>query len=332
MFNRYYLIQSLFSPPLLNPDISNRIAVLEPRFYTYDHLIPGGVLRRKLADCARFTSVYWNVDLRKLVEIRGGKHFAFADGQTVLPALKIKPGDYGMTEIVAERPFDPGAVRFIDVDIANAEPSAVARDDVLVLSFDREREPPKGLDNWAQANYDLSKELQTVRFPVDQKLVWFLHDDMSKFGIFLRDKPNLRVLSARLNDGRALVPMLSASESTLRECNDGAYRPLEFPLKFQYDVSKIPGAVSCFCELSRPRAMFQLEHFTYRDVEPSKKPLKQWTAGGTAGSIKLEKNLFADDACYQLRIFAQKADGSLCGVSSDIIDLGINDRPKWQPL
>ena len=192
--------------------------------------------------------------------------------------------------------------------------------------------PPKGLDNWVQASYDLSKKRQTVRFAVDQKFVWFLHNDMSKFGIFLRDKPNLSVVSARLNDGKALIPTLAASGQTLKEFNDGAYRPLEFPLKFDFDVSKIPGAVSCYCELSRPRAMFQLEHFTYRDVSPSKKPLKKWTVNGTAGSISLERSLFGEDACYQLRIFAQNADGRLLGVSSDLVDLGINDRPRWQPL
>lgn len=332
MFNRYYLIQSLFSPPLLRPDISNRIAVLEPRFYTYDHLIPGGALRKKLADTDRFATVYWNVDRRKLIAVRSGKQFAFPSGNTVLPALKIRPGDYGMTEIIAEKPFDPSAVRFIDVDIANSQPAVAAKDDVMVLSFDRERVPPKGLDNWVQASYDLSKKRQTVRFAVDQKFVWFLHNDMSKFGIFLRDKPNLSVVSARLNDGKALIPTLAASGQTLKEFNDGAYRPLEFPLKFDFDVSKIPGAVSCYCELSRPRAMFQLEHFTYRDVSPSKKPLKKWTVNGTAGSISLERSLFGEDACYQLRIFAQNADGRLLGVSSDLVDLGINDRPRWQPL
>lgn len=332
MFNRYYLIQSLFSPPLLNPDISNRIAVLEPRFYTYDHLIPGGLLRRKLADVEHFTPVYWHVGTKKLIELRAGKQFGFTNVKPDLPNLKVQPGDYGMTEIIAEKPFDPSAVRFIDVEIANSEPTALARKSVLVLSFDREREPPKGLDNWVQADYDLSKKVQTVRFPVDQKFVWFLHNDMSKFGIYLKDKQNLKVLSARLNDGESLIPNLIVSKQTLRECNDGAYRPLKYPLEFEYDVSKIPGAVSCLCELSRPRAMFQLEHFTYRDESPSKKPLRTWTVNGTLGSIKLDKSLFADEACYQLRIFAKKADGSVLGVSSDIVDLGINDRPKWQPL
>jgi len=332
MFNRYYLVQSLLSPPLLCPDISARVAVLEPRFYTYDHLIPSGPLRRKLGEPEKYQTVYWNVDDRKLVSMRSGDAFAREGAEAELPALQLSQGEHGAVDITAANPVDPALVRFVDVEIENSHPLDDRSKDVIVLGFDRRRKPPKGVDNWVQADLDLSKKVQTVRFPVDQKLAWFLHKEMSKWSINLRDKPNLKVVSARLNDGLDLIPRLKIDGETAQERNDGAYRPLKYPLRFDYDVSNIPGAVSCHFELSRPRSMFQLENFTYRDVQPSKKAMRSWEVDGTMGSVKLDRDLLTEKACYQVRIFARKADGSICGVSSDLIDLGIDDRPAWQPL
>ncbi|MCC7532284.1 MAG: hypothetical protein IT342_27520 [Candidatus Melainabacteria bacterium] len=237
-----------------------------------------------------------------------------------------------MTDIKANRPFKTRAVKFVEVDLENSETSVQSKKDVLVLAFDERRKPPQGIDNWCQAYYDTGLKFQAVRFPVDEKFAWFLSQEMSEFRIFLGENHNLKIAAARLNDGKTLIPSLSASSTSLRACNDGAYRPLKYPIELRYDVSNIPGAVACLCELSRPRAMFQLENFTYRDARPSKKPLRKWIESGTRGGILLGKELFADDACYQLRVFAQKADGSVCGTSSDLIDLGINDRPSGQEL
>jgi hypothetical protein len=238
----------------------------------------------------------------------------------------------GMTDIKSAVPFRTQSVKFVDVDLENTKTIANCKNEVLVLAFDESCKPPQGMDNWCQTYYDPALKFQTVRFPVDEKFAWFLSKEMSEFGIFLGEKHNLKIAAARLNDGKNLIPSLSASKGSLRECNDGVYRPLKFPLEFRYDVSNIPGAVSCFCELSRPRAMFQLENFTYRDSKPSKKPLSNWTCNGTRGSISIEKDMVSDNACYQLRVFAQKADGSMIGTSSDLIDLGINDRPRGQEL
>ncbi len=334
MFNRYYLIQSLLSPPLLTPDISKRVSVLEPRFYTYDHLVPSGPLRKKLEDAANFQTVYWDVDQWKLADLSGKAGFDRAESMAAqLPELIIEKGKMrGMTDIKAKSPFKTRAVKFVEVDLENSKTSLPGKKDVLVLAFDENRKPPQGVDNWCQADYDTGLKFQTVRFPVDEKFAWFLSPDISEFRIFLGEKHNLKIAAARLNDGKTLIPSLSATSATLRACNDGAYRPLKYPIEFSYDVSNVPGAVACLCELSRPRAMFQLENFTYRDVRPSKKPLKRWIEKGTTGSISIGKDFFTDNAGYQLRVFAQKADGSVSGTSSDLIDLGINDRPLGQEL
>ncbi len=332
MFNRYYLIQSLISPPLLNPDLFSRVTTLEPRFYTYDHLIPSGALRKKLAD-NNYRTVYWDTDQCRLADLAPGADFAdFSGGAAALPELTLKVGRYGMTDITAKTPFKTSAVRFIDVDLKNTKPDSSAKQEVIVLAFDKKRMPPQGMDNWVQTNYDPGKAFQTVRFPVDEKFAWFLRKEMSEFSIYLNKKPNLSVAAARLNDGKTIIPSLSAMPATLKESNDGVRRPIKFPLEFHFDVSNIPGAVSCYCELSRPRSMFQLENFTYRDIRPSQKSLQSWTENGTTGSILIRRDVFPDDACYQLRIFAQRADGRICGASSDLIDLGIDDRPRGQEL
>lgn len=334
MFNRYYLIQSLLSPPLVTPDISSRVNVLEPRFYTYDHLVPSGRLREKLKDTKNFQTVYWDVDKWKLTDLTAKSGFDRVEEEAVrLPLLNVEKGKLrGMTDIKADRPFNTKSVKFVEIDLKNSQTMLNVKKDVIVLAFDESRKPPQGIDNWCQADYDPSLDFQTVRFPVDEKFAWFLSNEMSEFRVFLGEKHNLRIVAARLNDGKTLIPVLSPSATSLRACNDGAYRPLKFPLQFSYDVSNIPGAVSCLCELSRPRMMFQLENFTYRDVRPSKKALRQWSQKGTTGSISIEKDMLSEKACYQLRIFAQKADGAVCGTSSDLIDLGINDRPRGQEL
>lgn len=334
MFNRFYLIQSMLSPPLLKPDQSHRVCVLEPRFYTYDHLVPSGPLREKLEDSENFETVFWDTNTFKLTNLSAlsgidSRHTDWSD----LPELRVTPGKLrGMTDIIATRNFEKRAVKFVDVDLENAAPAKTSTKEVLVLAFEDTVSPPQGMDNWCQAEYDAGLRLQTVRFPVDEKFAWYLSKEAREFGIYLGERHNLKIVAARLNDGRALIPTLKASQTTLRDCNDGVRRPIKFPLEFHYDVSNVPGAVSCFFELSRPRSMFQLENFTYRDVRPSKKSLKSWTHEGTTGSVLLDREMFSENACYQLRAFAQRADGSVCGVSSDLIDLGINDRPKGQEL
>ena len=334
MFNRYYLIQSMLSPPLLNPDQSRRVCVLEPRFYTYDHLVPSGPLRKKLEDSENFETFFWDTNTFKLTSLSDLSGIdAHHAGGSELPELRVGPGKLrGMTDIIATRNFETRAVKFVDVDLENNAPATKSSKEVLVLAFDDALRPPQGMDNWCQAEYDGSLRFQTVRFPVDEKFAWYLSRQAREFGIYLGEKHNLKIVAARLNDGRALIPTLDASQTTLRDCNDGVRRPIKFPLEFHYDVSNVPGAVACLVEMSRPRSMFQLENFTYRDVRPSKKASRSWTQKGTQGNFVVEKSMFSDNACYQLRVFAQRADGSVCGVSSDLIDLGINDRPKGQEL
>lgn len=336
MFNRYYLIQSMLSPPLLTPDQSKRVCVLEPRFYTYDHFVPSGPLRKKLSDSDNFETFYWDTNTLRLTNLSatsGIDSSSSSSSSGALPQLVVQPGKLpGMTDIVAKQYFENRAVKFVDVDLENSEPKSNSSKDVLVLAFDESRQPPKGMDNWCQADYDQSLKFQTVRFPVDEKFAWYLSKETRDFKVYLGERKNLRIVAARLNDGKTLIPSLEASLLTVRECNDGVRRPIAFPLRFEYDVSNIPGAVNCLFELSRPRSMFQLENFTYRDVRPSKKALKSWTQAGTTGHVEVGRSMFPEDACYQIRAFAQRADGSVCGVSTDFIDIGINDRPKGQEL
>ena len=290
-----------------------------------------------MTDSANYQCMYWDVSEWKLKDLAQASGFNLPQQENErLPALSVKPGKLlGMIDLIAERPFATRAVKFIDVDLKNSKPAAQSKKSVLVLAFDSRLKQPKGIDNWSQAEFDLSLPVQTVRFPVDEKLSWFLSKEMSEFSIYLGEETDYSVLSARLNDGKTLIPSLSVSSvSSVEESNDGVFRVKmnRFPVHFRYDVSNIPDAVACYCELSRPRAMFQLDNFTYRDVRPAKKPLKTWSQAGTTGDIAMERAMFPEDACYQLRVFAKKADGSLTGMSSDQVNLGINDRPPGQEL
>jgi hypothetical protein len=335
VFNRYYVLQALLSPPLLSDDISKRVSVLEPRFYISNTAIPPGVLRKKLADKEKYRTVYWNVDRFKLTDLSPAADVGDENetASKTLPELSLDTATVpDNTLISAKQPFKSSAVRFVEVDLVNTKPAAAGNMRHMYLRFEDLPEPPRWMDFWCSAPYDTGLKLQTLRFPVDEVFCWFLLKQRSKFSMYHGTGRNFSLSAARLVDGRDLIPELSVSGKNLRECNDGVYRPLAFPLQFGYDVSNLAEASSCICELSRPRSMFQLENYTYRSNSLSKKPLKRWTLAGTTGSIKIDKDAFPENACYQLRVFARKANGEIAGTSSDLIYLGINDRPKGQEL
>jgi hypothetical protein len=336
LFNRHDVLQALLSPPLFPDDISNRVSVLEPRFYMSNTAIPPGVLRRKLADREKYRTVFWNVDRFKLTDLSPTADVGDENGTASksLPELCLDTATVQNNTIIsAKRPFKSSAVRFVEVDLVNTKPSATpGKMRRMYLRFEDLPEPPRWMDFWCAAPYDPALRLQTLRFPVDEVVSWFLLKQRSKFSMYHGTGHNFSLSAARLVDGRDLIAQLSVSGKNLQECNDGVYRPLAFPLAFRYDVSKVAGASSCICELSRPRSMFQLENYTYRSTSLSKKPLKTWTLAGTTGSISIDKDVFPEDACYQLRVFARKTNGQIAGTSSDLIYLGINDRPKGQEL
>lgn len=339
LFNRYYALQALISPPLLEPGIAERVCSLEPRFYISDMTIPSGLLRRKLAEQEKYRAVFWNVDTFKLTDIESLCD-PYVNGETApsqqhsLPELTINTKD-GHESIYIEsvRPFATGAVRFIEVELENSQPAANAGNlRRMYLRFEDKPEPPHSMDYWSSFPYNTGLKTQILRFPVDEVFAWFMLKQRSNFQISLGMRGNLKIRRARLLDGRDMRPRLLEAAENLRSCNDGVERPTGFPLKFSFDVSNIPDARSCLCELSRPRMMFQLENYTYRSAELSKKPLKTWKVDGTTGSIVIDKRDFPEAACYQLRIFALKSNGQIAGTSSDIIYLGIDDRPKGQEL
>ncbi len=336
VFNRYYALQALLSPPLCPDDVSNRVSVLEPRFYMSNTAIPPGVLRRKLADQEKYRTVFWNVDRFKLADLSPTADVGAESGteNKSLPELCLDSATVPDNTIIsAKRPFKSSAVRFVEVDLVNTRPSATTgKMRKMYLRFEDLPEPPRWMDFWCAAPYDTGLKFQTLRFPVDEVVSWLLLKQRSKFSMYHGTGHNFSLSAARLVDGRDLTPDLSVAGKNLRECNDGVYRPIGFPLEFRYDVSNIAGAASCICELSRPRFMFQLENYTYRSTSLSKKPLKTWTLVGTTGSITIDRDIFPEDACYQLRLFASKANGEIVGTSSDLIYLGINDRPKGQEL
>ncbi|MCC7527881.1 MAG: hypothetical protein IT342_05125 [Candidatus Melainabacteria bacterium] len=334
VFNRYYLLQALLSPPLLPDDISNRVSVLEPRFYMSNTAIPPGVLRRKLADKEKNRTVFWNVDRFKLTDLSPAADECDENrtAKQSLPELCLDTATVPDNTIIsAKRPFKSSAVRFVEVDLVNTKPSLkTGKMRKMYLRFEDLPEPPRWMDFWCAAPYDPGLKFQTLRFPVDEVFSWYLLKQRSKFSMYHGTGHNFSLSAARLVDGRDLTPQLSVAGKNLRECNDGVYRPIAFPLEFKYDVSNVSAASSCICELSRPRSMFQLENYTYRGTSLSKKPLKTWTLTRTTGSISIDKEVFPENACYQLRVFARKADGHIAGTSSDLIYLGISDLRQGQ--
>ncbi len=326
--NRYYVLQSLLSPPLLDQDIANRVALLEPRSYICDMAIPSGELRKKLSDRQRYETFFWNSDNFKLTKL----NFDTAEDDT-LPELKLSPGDIeNQTKITAERPFKSASVRFAEVDLENSTPAPVPGTiRRMYFRFEDKPEPPNTMDFWCSAPYDTGLRKQTLVFPVDEVFSWYLHANRQKFSMYLGTKGNFKLTGARLIGGKDVSPSISVAGKNWREGDDGIFRPTKFPVEIKYDASNVPGSTQCLCELSRPRMMFQLENYTYRSPGLSKKPLKTWSRPGATGSILIEKNLFPENACYQLRVFAQKANGEIAGRSSDIVYIGVFDLPTGAP-
>lgn len=334
LFNRYYVLEALLSPPLLEPGIAGRVSLLEPRFYISNMTIPSGILRRRLADGEKYRTVFWNVDTFKLVELESlsPEYSEFAQAkESNLPRLCVDTGQ-GLENIrlKSARPVKPGEVRFVEMNLENNRPSkGKGETRRMYFRFEDKPEPPSFMDCWSSAAYDTGLSKQVLRFPVDEVFSWFLLKERQNFQMTLGSCGNFKISAVRFLDGRDMRPNLSASEN-LHSCNDGVERPLSYPFKLSYDLANVPQAAACLVEVSRPHMMFQLENYTYRSSGLSKAPLRRWTLQGTSGSISFEKNDFPQPACYQVRVFAQKNNGEIAGTSSDIIYLGIDDRPNRQ--
>lgn len=331
MFYSYYLIRALLMPPLSAQNLTDRVVVLEPRFYTHDHLIPGGILKRKLSEKSLYDVVYWNTDLSKMVSIKPSSEQMIA---TTFPQLHLeKLAGTVVTQASSPVPFNTDQVQFVDVDIKVNQPDAAGRKEpgTLVLQFGDKLVGSATLSDKVLAKYNPGVEFQTVSFTVNEKARWFLLQKASKLKIYAGiGSPPVEVLAARLSSGENLVPLVSADSKTLKACVDGVSRPIEYPLKFNFNASNVKGAHSVLFEITRPLTTFQSEHFTYRDRSPSKKSLKTWIVNSTIGSTILERRAFPQNACYQLRVFAVSSNGQVLGTSSDPIYLGIKDRPAGE--
>ncbi|HNB20945.1 MAG TPA: hypothetical protein PKZ32_00915 [Candidatus Melainabacteria bacterium] len=333
LFNRYYVLEALLSAPLSSPDIAERVCLLEPRFYLYDMMIPSGILRRRLQESNKYRAMFWNVDTCKLVDIERIADDHGEDApvkQESLPRLVVDTRDgLESIQIKSERAVKPGAVRFVEMELENSQNSdKTGNFRRMYLRFEDKPEPPHFMDYWSSAPYDTGLSKQILRFPVDEVFSWYLLKERSHFQMTLGSRGNFKISGLRFLDGRDLIPRVFSSIDNLALCNDGVERPLGFPLKLAYDVSNIEGARGCIVELSRPWMMFQLEDYTYRSSHLSKKSLKVWNFDGTTGSIVLERSMFPQKALYQMRIFAKSAEGEIVGTSSDVIYVGIDDRPQ----
>lgn len=331
MFYSYYLIRALLMPPLSPKNLTDRVVVLEPRFYTHDHLIPGGVLKRKMAETNAYDVVYWNTDSSKLVHLQSPTQ---SEPTGILPPLSLEklPGTL-VTQASSPLPFNTDRVQFVDVDIKVVKPdlSITKEPGTLVLQFGDKLIGSATLSDKVLAKYKSGVEFQTVSFTVNEKARWFLLKQATKLKIYAGiGSPPVEILAARLSGGEKLVPRIDPDTKTLKACVDGVNRPIQFPLNFNFDASNIEGAHSCLFEVTRPLTTFQSEHFTYRDRSPSKKSLKTWIVNSTSGSTKIDRSFFPQNACYQLRVFAISNNGQVLGTSSDPIYLGIKDRPAGE--
>ncbi len=321
-------IRSLLSPPLLRDSLSNKVSMLEQKNYTHSFLIPSGTLKRKLADVRHYQIVYWDTFQQKLKTLPSNSN-SHELAKSDLPALKaVADKQSGATLLLAAVPFKTRLVRFIELDLETLHMSPSEESHEIRLQFDEFDSLPRELSRECKSQYDPHLKRQTVRIPVDELLAWFLKGELSSLKVITENKDEVQISAARLSDGKTIIPVLTPRADTLKESRDGVFSAVRFPLEFEYDATALAGAVNCTCELSRPRVMMQLDDLTYHAKRPSKKPLKTWVQPTLKGSFKIDRDVFPEYANYQLRIFAQKADGSFCGTSSDLIDLGINDMPE----
>ncbi len=325
MFYSYYLLKALLTPPLCFPELATKVCVLEPRFYMNDRLVPSGVLRDRLKS-SKYRVMYWDEKSASLSSLTPRNENL--DSKLMVEFLQ------GNDEVslIAEPPIIPMSVQFIEVDIEVLDPNQIGTKNKLELKIDLKHEFPLRLANYVEVSHDLTKNIQTLRFPVDEAACWFFLKNVSRFSIHVGKEPRVRVLAARCNNGATLVPSIHPAPDTLRECNDGVYRSFKFPIQFEYDVGNVTGASDCMIELSGPGKMFQSEGWTFRSTEFSGKAMRRWKLADTKGRINVERNWLPSNGCYQIRVFAVDPDGSICGTSSDVIYLGINDRPKGQEL
>ncbi len=330
MFYSYYLLRALLSPPLSLPQIAERVVVLEPRLFTAHAFLPSGILRQKLSSPARYTVAYWDERQRRLVNFvldSGPGAKMFARDLDLVPSVAT-----GELKLTAKEPINTKEVRWVDLDIEVLKCSTAKKRKSLLLKFEDRAKLLMHTASHVSGDYDPSLARQTVKFPVDENPSWLFMRQANSFSIYLGAKPEIRICRARLDDGATTIPSFFVRPETLRECADGVYRAENYPLKVNFDVTRIPGAAGCICEISRPYMMFQLENLRYRDSDLSAQSMKRWTTLGTSGEIELQREFFPSKTCCQVRIFAIKADGRIVGTCSDPVYIGIDDRPKGQEL
>ncbi|MBX9695867.1 MAG: hypothetical protein K2Z81_26005, partial [Cyanobacteria bacterium] len=204
-----------------------------------------------------------------------------------------------------------------------------------------DNDKPVAVLSWSSQSLDESEDdgLEPIEFP--------LHDDgirrtyeidlspykawlvSSRIGAFRLDLPREDhssskgrkvfthvVRAAYINNQHNRTPNLTCV-SAVDTAITGLERPLQFPIRFQYDASKIPGATSAIAEISQPYCEFSIYSGHYRARKRSRHAMKSISLTGSQGTFELDKSVFVNPANYQVRLLATDSHGRVVGQSSD---------------
>ncbi|MDZ4835062.1 MAG: hypothetical protein SGJ27_14905 [Candidatus Melainabacteria bacterium] len=162
--------------------------------------------------------------------------------------------------------------------------------------------------------------IQTYRIHLTQYKAWLFSGSSTAFRIDLPAAGGLKLESALFKASTDYIPALVFNGQG--ELNSsGLIEIKNDKLPMSYDVSKIPGAVAAFVEVSEPYFEFHFQPHSFRQSTRSKhvsftKDLKKLT-----GRFVLPPSVVSNSAYYQIRIAATDSSGKIVGSFSDPITL-----------
>lgn len=135
---------------------------------------------------------------------------------------------------------------------------------------------------------------------------------------------NYKLSNISFSNSAKRIPLLTGDPKTVKEELDGISYLIGTYGDFNYDASKIPGAVSVAIEISKPNAWF--EHYTseLRDMSLSKNSLVTKYIQNTQGQFRLNASDLPTDAYYQIRLAALNSNGQMIGYISDPINIQVS--------
>lgn len=348
LYPTFEVLRGLFSWPFCNPDLTDRVNSLQPYFYN-SNLINKSALNMVLTDSTT-KIICWNGNKKM-----ASPYTSFSSNSPNYIDCHLSLIPHVERALVYHiKPLQPIKKQNIDcLEISIAcKPKQRKKPHVLALSWSDNTCAPQGLDKqvnmWQFADIDGSQkqwvldkdehlatclatllhaegDVHTYRFHLSEITSWNLFGKLDSLRLMLTDpSANYNIKSVKLLNLSNEIPRLSLQNSLWARNQNGTYSAKSRnKYVFDYDASKIKGAVKVIVEISPPD--FYWEYFTtsYRQKKLADKKLKTLMLNQLHGTFVIDPSIFPRQADYQIHIAALDSSGKILDYVSDPLTIHI---------